>query len=236
MREQQPLQGCCASKAMSRPGAPLPSLTLATAFISGEPEDQPANVPCAMGGGRRIAGRARASAHIAPQEERCFGTRKRSPWARLPAVDSRGPAAVATSSDEQTVNRLQSPDCPQEAGNPIPYRSDTVTEPRAPLWKPRQENALTVPFSYTQGIFRIGWPGAIPAAAENHPLSGAFCGPRFAASMQRWAPRCSKRLTAVSVLTQVSARSKQSVSEVTQAHPKPGAGTTIRAAIHKESR
>lgn len=132
MREQQPLQGCCASKAMSRPGAPLPSLTLATAFISGEPEDQPANVPCAMGGGRRIAGRARASAHIAPQEERCFGTRKRSPWARLPAVDSRGPAAVATSRDEQTVNRLQSPDCPQEAGNPIPYRSDTVTETRAP--------------------------------------------------------------------------------------------------------
>lgn len=77
MREQQPLRGCCASKAMSRPGAPLPSLTLATAFISGEPEDQPENIPCAMGGGRRIAGRARASAQIAPPGSGCFGTTKR---------------------------------------------------------------------------------------------------------------------------------------------------------------
>lgn len=170
MREQQPLPGCCASKAMSRPGAPLPSLTLATAFISGEPEDQPANVPCAMGGGRRIAGRARASAHIAPQEERCFGTRKRSPWARLPAVDSRGPAAVATSRDEQTVDRPQGPDCPQEAGNPIPCRSDTVTETRAPLWKPRQEIALTVPFSYTQGIFPDRLAGRNPRSRRKSSL------------------------------------------------------------------
>ena len=188
MREQQPLRGCCASKAMSRPGAPLPSLTLATAFISGEPEDQPANIPCAMGGGRRIAARTRASTHVAPPGERMLRHYEARRLSALTGRDFAWSWRAIPSRDEQTVNRLQSPDCPQEAGNPIPYRSDTVTETRAPLWKPRQENALTVPFSYTKGFFRIGWSGAIPAAAENHPLSGAFCGPRFAASMQRWGP------------------------------------------------
>jgi len=185
MREQQPCEAA-ARRGHDRPGAPLRSLTLAAAFFSGEPEDQAANIPArwAEESGlldvhvrRSLPPRSDAAAQRSAVFERAYrqGLRVELPRKSLAVMSRRSSVRNVLIALRRRVIRLLT--------GPL-----LLPKRGAPLWKPRQEIALTVPFSCSQGIFRIGWPDAIPAAAGKHPLAGAFPGPRFAASMQRWGP------------------------------------------------